>query len=127
MFRWSSLSDARLCPLKPRARKYSRDPIRCAIWIVVLPDPYDLPASGFQHRGVATVAFAGGTKLAPPPLSVSLWQDAVLWTAVPEAAVDVDNNLRWTEYDIGGGPEIPLGSPVHAEAQSATVKLGSKA
>jgi hypothetical protein len=55
---------------------------------IMLPHVERKPAHRFETVVRGLVSLAIHTKLVTPPFSIVLWQDAMSWAGVPEAAVD---------------------------------------
>jgi hypothetical protein len=76
------------------------DSIGGACWVLVLPDPQDLPASIPELRIGISVSALVGLDLLTPEVGIADGPGRVLGAAVPEAAIDEDCYSRRDKSDI---------------------------
>lgn len=69
--------------------------------VLVLPNSDNQPVLDAQGPVVALVTVPVAGDLCAPPFGVRLRGDRVFGTAVPEAAVDLNDDPRSTEHDVG--------------------------
>lgn len=94
--------------------------------LFVLPDTDDDPTGRDQPTVGVPVPFYVGRELVGPPLAIRLGSGGVDWTAVPEAAVDVDGHTGAAEYDVRSPAKPRDGRDVHPVAQSSPPKLAAE-
>ena len=90
--------------------------------IVVLPEPQHLPASFSELFIDSAIPSHVPIELVLPPFAIVLRNGAVLRTAVPEATVDEDGNLRGAEYDVWSTAHSRQDLSVDTKPQSLAVK-----
>ena len=78
---------------------------------VVLPKPYDCPACGGQRAFDLGVAVPITAEFGKPVGAVGGRLAAVLWTAVPEAAVNENGKALAAEHKIGAAGERLVPTP----------------
>lgn len=72
----------------------------------MLPESQHCPPGGSKCViGVSVSALIGLNLLAPPP-GIRLRPSPVLWTAMPKAAVNKNDNLSLDKGDVGSAPRI---------------------
>jgi hypothetical protein len=94
----------------------------CA-WILVRPDPDNLPPSLGQTHVRIGVAPTIRLDLASPPVGVGLRPGGMFGAAVPEAPIDEDRNACLCENHVGFAAETTERSQVNPESQPAAMKL----
>lgn len=98
------------------------DAICRVLWILVLPDPDDVPASGSQRQVVAAVSGYVSIDLGGPVVAVGFRHAAVLGASVPVAAVDEDGHLLPREDEVGMAPKPWKRHHMHAISESPPVQ-----
>src|SRR4051812_1227298 len=92
----------------------------------VLPNAKHDPPEPSEGCIRLRVAPAVRRDLVAPPSRVGFRLNAVLRTAVPEAAIDEDGDLGGGKDNVGAPPRQSRNCLIDAEAQPATVKLGAE-
>lgn len=77
------------------------DSVSCHPHVLVFPDPQNQPVQVSQSPVIASVPLPVGRDLCAPPLGIGFRGDRVLGTAVPEASVDLNCDLRPAKNDVG--------------------------
>lgn len=102
--------------VEPSGVEHQLQPINCPVDALVLPCPDHRPSECDQCLGIPAVASHVRRKLLSPPGSVVPWCGAMLWAAVPEAAVDEHDDLRAGEDDVPATSQAGLRAIVDPEA-----------
>ena len=89
----------------------------------MFPNPDYSPARGTQLAVGSFVALNVRLYFALPPLGVGPRLDVVIWTPVPETAIDENGDALPREYKIGSCAELGDRTLVNPIAQPATMRF----
>src|SRR5690606_24786145 len=85
--------------------------------VFVLPETYDGPPERTEVGVGLAVPRDVAVQLLPPPCTARDRMGGVLWTPMPEAAVDEDGQLGPGEHDVGSSARHAWDGHVHPVAK----------
>src|SRR5262249_37799768 len=83
----------------------SHNPCHSLRRFLMLPYAQHHPASIMHSPVGIAVSLQIARELYPPPLTIGLRTTAMLWTAMPETAIDKDRHAGWAKQDISSAPQ----------------------
>jgi hypothetical protein len=112
--------------LSLRGAQGADHPLRGFFGVLMLPDTYDPPARFDELPVRVVIATRIRFDLLSPPVGVCLGLAAVLWAAVPEAAVHEYGESSAREDDVCAAAFVGQWSAIDPEAETALVESGSQ-
>lgn len=88
--------------------------------VFVLPGTDDQPPRFLETLIAPAIPGDVGVELGAPPIGIRLGRHGVLWTTVPEAAIDEDRDPGSGEGDVGAARK---GCDVHPVANTPTMQF----
>jgi hypothetical protein len=88
-------------------------------WLM-LPHVHNDPAHLLKLTVFLAITFYIPSEFGPPPVTVVLGQNAVLWTGMPEASVDENRDPCRGERDVGSSGKFPT---INSKPQASAVQL----
>lgn len=99
------------------------DPARSLHRCFVLPDPDDGPSGGAERSIIEPITLFVSRDLGAPIRSIGSGSRPVLWTPVPEAAIDKDGNPLATKHEVSPATQTLDWPRVHAVSKATAMKL----
>lgn len=91
--------------------------------VLMLPNSHHNPAGRTERRVVASITGNVRVELGTPPIGVRFWSYRMLRAAVPETAIDENNDPRPSQCDVRASRDI---SHVHSVPKPSAVQLMPK-
>lgn len=99
------------------------DPVRGLRRCLVLPDSDYGPSSGAERSIIEPITLFVSGDLGAPIRSIGFGSRSVLWTPVPEAAIDKDGQSLAEKDDVRPATQMLDRLRVHAVSKAAPMKL----
>ncbi|KJK50431.1 hypothetical protein UK23_10560 [Lentzea aerocolonigenes] len=71
------------------------------VWVLVFPERQERPADAFKSFSISSVSYDVPLDFRLPIGAIGCWLSVVLWTPMPETAMNLDGNFGPTEDNIG--------------------------